>query len=255
VTSANTRRLSTVLALEQEARKTAREKLTALYHALDKPGATEGIERTYRPEDDEGGEHLPPEGGPVPVTAKELTGTVHDVLINLFDLTAARDFTNAGGEAKADVTVGGVVLVPDAPVPYLLWMLTQLDNLRTFVERIPTHSAMTEWTLEEPTRGVWKSLPEETIRKVPKRTVLTLAKATDKHAEQVQVFDDSVRVGTWTSIKLTGGVPVKQKEGWLKRIAEVRDGVHTARQEANRVEAIEPLIGKRLLDFIFNAAA
>lgn len=255
MTATNTRRLSTILALEQEARKTAREKVTALYHMVGKPGALEGIERTYRPEDDEGGEQLPPEGVLVQATAKELFSTTHDVLVNLFDLTAARDYTNATGEATANVTVGGTVLVPKAPVPYLLWLLTQLDNLRTFVELIPAHPATTEWTLENPTRGVWKSRPEETIRKVPKRTVLQLAKGTDKFPEQVQVFDDSVRVGVWTSIKLTGGVPVKEKEELLKRIAEVRDAVHTARQEANRVDAEEPLIGKRLLDFIFNAAA
>lgn len=253
-TATNTRRLSTVLALEQLHRKAAREKLTELYHLLQKPGITEGIERTYRPEDDDPtAERLPPEGVPVQVTAKELLFTVHEVLVALFDVTAARDFTNAGdGGAKADVTVGGTVLVPKAPVPYLLWLLGQLDNLCSFVERIPAHPATTEWALENPTRGVWKSKPEETIRKVPKRTVVTLAKATDKHAEQVQVFDDSVRVGTWTSIKLTGGVPVKEREALLKRIAEVRAAVHTARQEANRAPAVEPLIGKKVLDFILS---
>jgi hypothetical protein len=243
--------LSTVLALEQDARRTAREKLTAAYHALDKPGMMEGIERRYSPEID-GGEQLPTEGVRVQATVEEMIGATRDVLASLFDLTAARDFTNAGGEAKADVTVGGTTLVVDAPVPYLLWLLTQLDNLRTFAERIPTHSASTEWSIEEPSRGVWKSLPEETIRRVPEQRALTLAQATDKHPAQVQLVTDTVKTGTWTSIKLTGGVPTKRKEALLKRIATLRDAVHTARQEANRVEAIEPLIGERLLAYLFD---
>lgn len=242
--------LGQVVAVEADVRKSSMRELTDAYHALDKPALLEGLQGDYEPYTEEG-ERLPSEVQRVQATVKEMVEATKASLARLFDITAARDFTNASGEAKADVTVGDQVLVEGAPVPYLLWLDRKLDELQAFVQRVPTHSASTEWTLAEE-RGVWKSTPVRTVRTVQQPKVVTLAPATDKHPAQAQMFAEQVGVGTWTRVKFTGTVPVDERARVMQRIATLRAAVHAAREQANRVEAVEPAVGARILSYLFD---
>lgn len=242
--------LGQVVAIEADVRKAAKRTLTDAYHALSKPDLLGGISGTYEPAVD-GGEQLPEEGTRVQATVEEMIVTTRDVLVSMFDATAARDFTNASGGAKADIVVGDQTLVVGAPVPYILWLDRQLDDLTAFVTRIPTHSASTTWELAEQ-RGVYKSEPVRTARAVQQHKVITLADATQYHPAQAQVVAEQVTVGTWTRIKYTGSVPVSRREEILRRIATLRAALHTAREQANRVEADEPPVGARVLGYLFD---
>lgn len=242
--------LGQVVAIEADVRKAAKSKLTSAYHALDKPAMLEGISGTYDAAVD-GGEQLPDEGTRVQATVEEMITSTRETLVAMFDATAARDFTNASGEAKADIVVGDQTLVPDAPVPYILWLDRQLDDLQSFAERIPTHSPSTTWELEE-ARGVYKSTPVKTARQVQQHKVITLAAATHEHQAQAQVVAEQVTAGTWTRIKYTGSVPVSRREEILRRITALRAALHAAREQANRVEAVEPVIGARVLGYLLD---
>lgn len=243
--------LGQVVAIENDIRKSTMRELTDAYHALDKPALLEGLVGEYKAFADEGGEELPAETQRVQATVEEMVDATRDALAQLFDITAARDFTNCSGAAKADVTIGDQVLVEDAPVPYLLWLDKQLDNLHAFVTRMPTLSPSTEWRLAE-ARGVYGSTPVKTIRQIQQHKVITLAAATDKHQAQCQVVAEQIPVGTWTRIKFSGAVPVSRRETLLRRIATLKGAVHAAREQAKRVEALEPTVGKRVLGYLFD---
>lgn len=243
--------LGQVVAIEHDVRKRAARKLTEAHHALQARQMLEGITREYQPRFEEG-EQLPPEGVRVQVTVNEMIEATEQALIELFDITAARDFTNGPGNsgAVADVRVGDSVLVEKAPVPFLLWLDRQLDDLSTFINKLPTHDPSTEWDLEEP-RGVYKSTPVQTARQVNQpKSFITVAE-TDRHPAQYQLVNEPVMAGTWTTIRYTGSIPVSQKARMQQRLATLRKAVTAAREEANRVEAVEPRVGVPIMSYIF----
>jgi hypothetical protein len=246
----NPRYLGQVVAIEADVRKSTMRELTDAYHALDKPALLEGLQGDYEPHAEEG-ERLPSESQRVQATVNEMLAATKTSLTKLFDVTAARDFTNASGAAKADVVVGDQVLIPGAPVPYLLWLDRKLDELQAFALRIPTLPPSTTWSLAED-RGVYRSAEVKTVRQVQQPKVVTLAAATDKHPAQVQLFPEQVGVGTWTRVKFSGAVPVDQRARILQRIAILRAAVHAAREQANRVQAEEPQVGARVLSYLFD---
>jgi hypothetical protein len=246
------RYLGQVVAIEGDVRKSTARQLTDAHHALQKQAMLEGISREYQPRFEDG-EQLPPEHGRVQATVKEMVDATRDALVRLFDATAARDYTNGPGgpaEATADVKVDGEVLIPKAPVPYLLWLEKRLDDLETFARKLPTHDPATDWTLESP-RGVWKATPVQTARTVQVPRANVIVPATPQHPAQVQSYAENVVAGTWTTTKKTGAIPVAQQAELLDRIQKLQRAVHVAREEANRAEAIEPQIGARVLEYLF----
>lgn len=224
-------------------------KLTDAYHALGHPDLLEGLLGTYRSKDDEG-EQLPPEGKRVQATAEEMIAATREILGEMYDATAARDYTNSTEAARADVTVDGQVLVAAAPMPYLLWLDRQLDELLAFTNRIPTLSPSTTWELDE-RRGVYVSAPVDSARQINLPTVITLSPATEKHAANAQLQLVPTVVGFWTRRKYSGAVPVERKQAILHRLNQLKVAVATARAEVNGTEAQAPEVGKNLMDFVF----
>jgi hypothetical protein len=242
--------LGQVVGIEADVRKSAMRRLTDAYHALDKPALLEGQLGEYTPAAEEGLQ-LEPEYQRVQATVEEMIEATKETLAKLFDVTAARDFTNSSGTAHADVVIGDLVLVEKAPMPYLLWLTRKLDELEAFATRMPRLSAGTEWELEE-ARGVWKSKPVVTIRQIQEQKALTLTPTTDKHPGQATVIQETVAAGRWSRVKFSGAVPVSRREEILRRIAALKAAVQAARDEAKRVEAVEPVVGARILSYIFD---
>jgi hypothetical protein len=242
--------LGQTVAIEADIRKMVMRDLTDAYHALDKPNLMEGMHGEYEAKDDDGLE-LQPEDQRVQATVKEMVDTTKEKLTQLFDATAARDFTNSSGTAKADVVVGETVLVADAPIPYLLWLDRKLDEIRAFATRIPTLSASTEWTLDNADRGIYKSTPVVTLRQTQQAKVIPVFQPTDKHPGQAQVIQEPVVEGRWTRVKFSGAMPVSEREQILRRISNLKNAVHAAREKAKRVESLEPVIGEGVLNYIF----
>lgn len=76
-------------------------------------------------------------------------------------MTATREWANR--LAAADVVVDGTVLLPQVPVPYLLFLEKQLTDLHTFVRKLPVLDASEAWTLD-PSTDSWKTDPVRAIR-------------------------------------------------------------------------------------------
>src|SRR3954467_2151941 len=116
-------RLNQIVAVEKGIKGRSFQELTEAHHALQKSGLLSGISRTYRPKDEEG-EQLPPESTRVQVKADDAIRKTVEILTELFDVTATKDWANC--KATANVVVDGNTLVSDVPVTYLLFLEKQL---------------------------------------------------------------------------------------------------------------------------------
>lgn len=240
-------KLSQLLAVEKGVKSRALADVTALYHAAQKPVIWAGITRTYQPKDDEG-DQLPPESTLVQRTAAEQLLEAAATLTRLMDVVATKDEANT--RAHADVTVDGQLLLPSVPATTLLFLEKQLADLRTFVGQIPVLDAAAVWSYDDAT-GVYTTAPVQTTKtaKVPRNHVR--AEATPQHPAQVDVFTEDVVVGTWTTRKLSGGLPTTRKQELVARVDALAEAVKMAREEANTIEVADQRIGRRVFDYLF----
>jgi hypothetical protein len=240
--------LNQILGVEQGVKARAERTLTDAYHTLQRADALAGIARTYRPKDDDG-EQLPNESTLVQVRAAEVVDGVVDALARHFDVVATKDATNA--VAKADVILeDGTVLLRDVPGVTLLFLEKQLVGLHTFVSKLPTLPPGSSWTRDDST-DTWVTEPTETTRpkKLPRNHVL--AEATDKHPAQVQVYNEDVVVGYWTTRKFSGALPVARVRTLQRRVEEMQRAVRRAREQANLADVVDVEIGKVFLEHLF----
>src|SRR5262249_2064167 len=217
------------------------------HHALQKPALLAGISRTYRPKDEEG-EQLPPEATKVQMKAEEIIRRTVDILVELFDVTATKDYTN--GKARADVVVDGKVPLGAVPVTYPLFLEKQLVDLPTFVKKLPVLDASETWA-HDASADCWATEPVQTAKtkKIPRNHVK--AEATDKHPAQVEVYHEDVVVGYWKTVKFSGALPQKRVNELLARVEKLQHAVKFAREEANDHAAEEQKVGRTVLNYLF----
>src|SRR5262249_23174404 len=144
-TQARMPRLNQIIAIEKGVKTRSQKELTEAHHALQKPALLAGLSRTYRPKDEEG-DPLPPEATKVQIKAEEIIRRTADILVELFDVTATKDYTNCN--ARADVVVDGKVLLSSVPVTYLLFLEKQLVDLHTFIKKLPVLDASESWSFD-----------------------------------------------------------------------------------------------------------
>lgn len=248
-----TKYLNAVLGAEQNLRPRVHREISELYKQLSVAELFVGRISTYEPLDEVNGEQLPDDYQRVQLTAVEVWGRVRELLVELFDVTAARDFTNGDGvDAVADIVVGGNVLVADAPAPYLIWLDRQLDNVKNMVDRMPTLPATSEWTIDDSVRGVYISAEARTRREIQQWKSIVTLQPTDRHPGQTHVYQEASGVGWWTKRLYSGAMQVEDKAQLMQRVLTLQNAVDSARQAANRVEAKDPKPGSKLVSYVFD---
>ncbi|WP_437275220.1 hypothetical protein WME90_28705 [Sorangium sp. So ce375] len=242
-------RLNQIIAIEKGVKARSHQRLTEAHHALQKPALLSGISRTYRSKDEEG-EQLPPEATRVQAKAEDIIRSTIDILGELFDVTATKDYANC--RARADVVVDGKVLLTGVPVTYLLFLEKQLVDLNTFIKKLPVLDAAESWTLD-PSADAWATEPVQTARtkKIPRNHVK--AEATDKHPAQVEVYHEDVVVGYWKTVKFSGALPARRINELLDRVEKLQKAVKFAREEANNQTVEEQKVGASVLGFLFSS--
>ncbi|WP_437542347.1 hypothetical protein WME95_30250 [Sorangium sp. So ce327] len=242
-------RLNQIIAIEKGVKARSHQRLTEAHHALQKPALLSGISRTYRSKDEEG-EQLPPEATRVQAKAEDIIRSTADILGELFDVTATKDYANC--KARADVVVDGKVLLAGAPVTYLLFLEKQLVDMNTFIRKLPVLDASESWTFD-PSADSWATEPVQTARtkKIPRNHVK--AEATDKHPAQVEVYHEDVVVGYWKTVKFSGALPARRINELLDRVEKLQKAVKFAREEANNQTVEEQKVGAAVLGFLFSA--
>jgi len=239
--------LSQIIAVDSTVKARAEKALTESYHILQKAEPLTGISRSYRPKTD-GDETLPPESKRVQTTVGDAIKKVSVALVELMDVTAQKDFANCS--ARADIEVGGSVLLVNVPATYLLFLEKKLVDIHTFVQKLPTLDPAESWSFSE-AQNCYASEPAETTRtkKIPRNHVK--AEATDKHPAQVEIYYEDNIVGLWKTTKFSGAVPASKVAEMLGRVETLQKAVKFAREKANSSDAPRQQVGGNLLAYIF----
>lgn len=239
-------KLNQIIAVEKTVKSRSYSDLTEAHKQLQKNNLLSGISRTYRPKDEEG-EVLPPESTRVQLKAEAVIKQTADILGNLFDVTATKDWANC--EAKADVVIGERVLLKQVPVSYLLFLEKQLTDLSTFIRKLPILDASESWEFD-PSADAYATEPLQTVRtkKIPRNHVK--AEATDKHPAQVEVYYEDVTVGYWRTVKFSGALPASRVHELQNRIEKLQQAVKFAREEANSYEVTDQKVGDKVFAYL-----
>lgn len=239
--------LSQIIAVTKGVKAQTLRDFTEAHRVTQKAPLLSGISRRYRPRDEEG-EQLPAESTRVQVNVSDVLGDVSKTLTRLFDLVLTQDVANCG--AAADVVVDGAPLLRDVPVTYLLFLEKQLNDLHTFVDKLPVLDPAETWTFS-PEIDCYASNPVETVRskKVPRNHVK--AEATDKHPAQVEVYTEDVPVGNWTTVRHSGALPATRVKELRERVMKLQHAVKFAREQANASAVVDQKAGEAVFGYLF----
>jgi hypothetical protein len=240
-------KLNQVIAVVAGKKAKAAQTLTEAYHKIQKAPLFDGISRTYQPKDEDG-ERLPPESKAIQVKVSDLIAEVTAALTEMFDVVATQDYANCS--ATANVVVDGTTILKRVPVTHLLFLEKQLNDVATFVGKLPTLDPAESWSYND-SADLYATPPSESARtkKVPKAFVKY--EATKEHPAQVETFHEDVLAGYWKTIKFSGALPAKEKNQMLERVRQLHEAVVKAREEANSIDAPPVSVGKAVFDFIF----
>lgn len=218
-------------------RKSETEKaVTEIYKVIQEEGLFHGFERAYKPNDEEQGERLPAESQRVQQQAAELIEQARAKWTELWDLTLTQDTGNQ--QARADVVVDGRTLLKAVPVTYLLFLEKQVNDVETFLGKLPTPDPSEEWT-HDPAVGLLRSKPNQSIRTKKEPTRFEKAPATKEHPAQVEILHIDTPVGVWTKTLYSGCIPADEKNALMARARKLKDAIRVAREQANLTE-VEP---------------
>jgi hypothetical protein len=239
-------KLNQIIAVEGGQKSRTNVDVTKVYHDLQKPVLFNGLSRVYRPKDEDG-EQLPPEKTMVQRNVQGELNKLAESYTKLIDVTFTKDWANT--EAKGKVVVGGRLLL-EAPVPFLLFLKKQTDDLRTELGKLPVLDPSEIWH-EDQTTGVYRTEPAGTTRTRKVKKVLVKYEATDKHPAQTETYDVDEIVGHWALTKFSGAVSQVRKDQLLDRVNELSDAVKVAIEEANSIEIEQCEVGSNIFDFLF----
>ena len=246
-------KLNQLIAVEKGMKARAHAQLSEHFLLLKKADQFSGLDRTYRPLDDEG-DKLPSEKKVVRTRANDILAALRISQSALIDITLQKDLANQ----KAVATIydaKGVEIAKDIPVTTLLFIEKQLEHYRTFLEELPVLDNADVWQFDEQS-GLYRTEPVETHRNKKVMKVLTLALPTDRHPAQAQAYQEDVLAGYWATVKQSGAVPYTWKLQRLEKVEEALIGVKKAREAANDLFAVERTgVGAAILDFLLGTAA
>jgi hypothetical protein len=242
--------LNQIVAIENTAAKAAEDERTNAYHTLQKDAIFGGISRVYDPIDDDG-DKLPPESVKVIANAESLLNDFATATTRFFDLRLTKEAANQ--IAEADLVVDGITIAKNVPVTYLIQLEKELVHVRTFVSKLPLLDPAENWHADGAS-GAFVTDEKQTHRtnKIPKAFVAY--PATDKHPAQVQVFQEDVITGYWTTKKFSGRVSKQRQTELATRVNKLIEAVKLAREEANRLEVTDRKIGAALFGYVLNGA-
>lgn len=240
-------KLNQILAVEKGEKNKSHEAVSALHAKAQKPELYEGRVRTYTP-NTEDGEQLPDERQVIQLNSDNVLQQFADALTPLWDVTATKDYTNSS-TAFADIVVDNHVLLSKVPVTYLLFLEKQLNDVETFIAKLPTLDASQKWSYDANQQCFATDKTWQNRAKKVKENHLKAA-ATDKHPAQVEVYEKDVIVGRFEQIRFSGALPVSKKESLLVKVRKLKNAVLFAREQANSVGAQQQEVAKVLFGYV-----
>jgi hypothetical protein len=229
-------------------RKSETEKaVTDIYKLIQKEALFNGFERAYKPNDDENGERPPPESQKVQQECHGLIAQARAKWSELWDLTLSQDSGNQ--KARADIVVDGKTILKDVPVTNLLFLEKQVNDVETFIGKLPTPDPAEEWAYD-PAIGLLRSKPSQSVRTKKEPTRFEKVPVTREHPAQVDILYIDTTVGWWTKTQYSGALPADEKNAILARLRKLRDAIKVAREQANLIETEPRKAGDPLFTYI-----
>ncbi|MFO0938446.1 MAG: hypothetical protein U0798_18235 [Gemmataceae bacterium] len=226
--------------------------ITEIYKLVQKDVLFAGRERTYRPLDELNGQKYPPESQRVQQRADDLLRQAVAKWTELWNLVYTQDLGNQ--QAKSDVVVDGKAILSNVPVTFLLFLDKQVNDLETFISKLPTPDPAEEWS-HDPNSGLLRSKATDSLRTSKEPTVIVKYEATEKHPAQTELFTKDVPVGTWTQILYSGCIPTDRKNALLERIKKMQDAIKTAKEQANLLEVEKQKVADAIFGYLFGGGA
>lgn len=236
-----------IIAIEKGIKTRAKAVQSELYKAIQKPSLFNGQTRTFEKINDETPD-VPEEKTIVQFVAKSAMRDFSKALGEFLDVSASRDWGNT--VAKADITVDGQIIVEQVPVTYLLFLEKELNDLHTFVSKIPTLDPAHVWTKDE-NSDLFYAESTKTQRTQKVHEPITLAPPTKEHPAQTQLIQVDKVIGYWKTQNMSGALPSPEKEAILERVEKLQRAVKSAREKGNSVEVEKKEVGTKLLSFVF----
>lgn len=248
-------KLNQIVAVEKGLRSKDYGDWTKLHQLVQKTEPLKGLSRVYKKRQEDG-DDFPAEHVEVRVRVKDIVKDVQSKVAELFDITATKDWANC--EAFADVIVDAdsekpTTLLEKVPVTHLLWLEKQLENMYTFVAKLPTLPGAEEWEWD-PNKNCYKTKPSVTVK--TKKTIkpVVLYEATKEHPAQVREVPEDIPVGDYTITSFHGGLPVATVEAMKERVKKLQVAVKFARETANSTTAPKKKVGEKILSYVFAPA-
>jgi hypothetical protein len=239
-------KIHVVAAIARDVKTRVHAAITKLHHESQKDDLYAGLARTYRPKDAEG-DQLPSESTLRQLDAEDVLAEARRLWTEAWDVEAT--LVRSSADARGTVVVDGETIVSDLPATYLLYLQKQLEDVYTFVSKLPVLNPAETWSWDG-ARGCWVTAPTETVRtkKTPKEHVLY--HATKEHPAQVQPYNVDVVEGFWTLVKFSGALPIERKRELLLRVTRLRDAVKVARERANEGPVVDLKPADALLTYV-----
>jgi hypothetical protein len=240
-------KLNQLIAIINGVKQASAKSATEVYQLCQKPALFQGLSRTYSPREEDGYVY-PTESQKITFKAKELIAKFVDARTEFFDLAATQDYANT--EAKASIVVDGVTVLADVPVPYLLFLEKQLQDVKTFVGSIPVLAIDKEWDYDA-NRDCYVTDPKLTTKTKKITKPVVLYEATKEHPAQVKEVSEDVIEGTWSLIEFSGALPASRINELKLRVDALLKAVVQAREEANGMEVVQKKAASAIFNYLF----
>ena len=245
-------KLNQIIAIEKGIKARCLSKLTEANRLVQKPDLFNGFNKEYQPMKEDG-EKFPPEIKKVQFDAEELLVNTTNSMTELIDIIARKDYTNC--VSSADVVVDGVVIIPKAPVSFLLFMEKQLEDYQTLVQNMPTLDDNETWVLDNNSQlNKTEATMTHKTKKVQKPIVLY--DATPVHPAQTQLITEDETIGHWKQIKMSSAMTKRKKKDLVDRAIMLKKAVMQAREAANMIDEVpDAARASAVVNFLLNKPA
>ncbi len=244
-----TLKMSQVVSLEVDAKNRGNKETAELHKAMQKAELYKGTAEVFESTHEEG-ESYPPKKVKVRLAAEEALDKMAAVFTEWWDWTATKDYGNASEGARADVVVDDEVFIKQAPVPLLLFLKDQFENVRKAIDVIPTLDEAEDWVFDEKLGYHRTSEPVRTRKTKNTKKPIVLYDATPEHPAQTQLIDEVEIVGYWVGTKFSGALSATRKRDLQRRCAKVLEALKIAKEEANSHRTETQNIGTKLFGFV-----
>jgi hypothetical protein len=241
-------KLNQIVAIERDLKKSAYADLSKTHHLVQRQASVLGESGVYTPAAEDG-VGLPPESRLLQTRVEQELLGVAERQIPYWDLVATKDQGNTA--ASATVTLPNGQELKDLPVPTLLFLEKQLQDLRTFFEKLPVLDPDQTWVWSE-AKGAYVTEPINTVRTAKIQKPVVLVPPTKEHPAQSVMVTEDVVVGTWSRVKMSGAITEARRNRLVKSASELITLVKQAREAANLIDVEKRHIGATLFDYLLH---